>query len=95
MKSCPYCNAPLQSDVYPRTVCPSCGKELHSCRCCRFFHPGSHHDCLEAVDELVIEKDRSNFCESFCLADIKLETQESREDKRQKDKAAFDALFNL
>lgn len=48
-------------------VCPVCNKDLHSCKNCKFYSPGSHYDCHETVDENVIDKERSNFCEHFKL----------------------------
>lgn len=96
MKKCPYCGTQIES-VYRQTVCPKCSKALHSCLCCRFYHPGAHFDCLEDIDELVVEKDRANFCDSFSLTEksISADTAQSREEKLRKDRAAFDALFKL
>lgn len=47
------------------TVCETCGADIRSCKNCRFFDPGSHYDCHETVDELVKDKERANFCDSF------------------------------
>ena len=51
--------------VYRDSLCPSCGADLHSCRGCAFYAPGSHFDCHETVDEIVVEKERANFCDHF------------------------------
>ena len=51
--------------VYKSSTCASCGADLHSCRGCAFYAPGSHFDCHETVDELVADKERANFCEHF------------------------------
>lgn len=51
--------------VYRSSTCASCGADLHSCRGCAFYAPGSHFDCHETVDELVADKERANFCEHF------------------------------
>jgi hypothetical protein len=47
--------------------CASCGADIRSCRNCRFWSPGSHHDCAERVDDAVSDKERANFCDSFQL----------------------------
>ena len=50
----------------PRSAeCPVCHADLHSCRNCSFYEPGSHYDCHETVDELVRDKEKANFCASF------------------------------
>ncbi|MCR4626435.1 MAG: hypothetical protein K5640_02190 [Treponema sp.] len=47
--------------------CPVCGKDLHSCKNCKFYSPGSHYDCHETIDELVKDKEKANFCDSFSV----------------------------
>jgi hypothetical protein len=58
-----------QDDVrYPvefRALCPSCGKELHVCKNCKFYSPGAYRDCSESAGEAVTDKERSNLCEYF------------------------------
>lgn len=51
-----------------RDACPSCGKDLHVCRNCRFYSPGSYRDCSETVPDGVTDKERANFCEYFQLS---------------------------
>lgn len=51
--------------VYRSSTCVLCGADLHSCRGCAFYAPGSHFDCHETVDEIVTEKERANFCDHF------------------------------
>jgi hypothetical protein len=45
--------------------CPRCEAELHCCLNCRFYSPGKPNDCAEPEVELVVDKDRANFCEFF------------------------------
>ncbi|MCR4675858.1 MAG: hypothetical protein K5634_01345 [Sphaerochaetaceae bacterium] len=73
MANCPYCGSSV-SNVYYSTTCPSCGKPLHTCRCCKFYSPSSHYGCRESVDELVQDKDRPNFCDYFRLTEKKIES---------------------
>jgi len=39
--------------------------DTRSCKNCRFYSPGSVHDCAERVDELVRDKERATFCDHF------------------------------
>jgi len=48
-------------------TCPSCGTDTRACKNCRFYSPGSWHDCAERSDELVKDKERANFCDQFQL----------------------------
>jgi hypothetical protein len=88
--SCPYCGARVDS-VYYSTTCPQCGKALHTCVSCRFYSPQSHYGCRETVDELVQDKQRQNFCDSFSLTDKKIENSDSG---RQQAIDAFNSLFS-
>jgi len=47
--------------------CETCGKDLRSCKNCRFFLPGSRGDCRETSAEPVSDKERANFCDWFSL----------------------------
>ena len=82
-------------NIYRDSACPECRKDLHSCRNCLFYEPGSFHDCKEACEELVADKEKSNFCEAFS---IKREWGGNNgmtfADKKALDaKNAFEALF--
>ena len=74
------------------TECPVCHADLHSCKNCEYYSPGSHYDCHETVQEIVTDKERSNFCDSF---KIKRQWNGSapKNDKADDAKKAFDALF--
>jgi hypothetical protein len=71
MYACHACGAEIAEprSVYRNTTCSRCGKDLHSCRNCRFYSPGAHYDCAETVDEEVTDKERGNFCSFFALKD--------------------------
>ncbi|MCQ2398474.1 MAG: hypothetical protein MJ052_04130 [Sphaerochaetaceae bacterium] len=68
--------------------------EKHTCINCRFYQPGAHYDCHENVDELVKDKNRPNFCESFSLSD-KPYSKPDPSLSSQKAKQAFDSFFNI
>ncbi len=48
-----------------RDYCPGCDRPLHACRNCEFYDPAYHNQCRETVAELVVDKDRANFCDYF------------------------------
>ena len=48
-----------------RDVCLGCGSDLHCCRNCSFYEPGSHNQCREPQAERQVEKEQANFCEYF------------------------------
>lgn len=91
MAKCPYCGSQV-SAVYYSTTCPSCSKSLHSCRCCRYYSPSSHYGCRENVDELVQDKERSNFCDYFRLREDSISL--TSEEQKNKARELFDSLFS-
>jgi hypothetical protein len=65
---CWYCGSPVSDpDPIGRALRCSCGKDLRSCRNCRFFLSGAKGDCSEPNAEPVNDKDRGNFCDWFTL----------------------------
>ena len=90
---CWKCKKDINSDtkITRSSTCPVCGSDLHCCKNCVYFSPGSHYDCHEDVDELVTDKERSNFCDYF---KAKLKFDSSSSDKNQKAIDAFNALFS-
>ena len=97
MRICYFCKQPLDDavKVFRSTLCPSCSKDLKICHNCKFYSKDSHWDCLETINELVREKDRSNFCDFFVFKKAdphKLsEPSETREDKAREN---FNMLFD-
>lgn len=98
MIQCPYCGAVISNSVYHSSECPSCKRPLHSCRCCTFYSPESHYGYRESVDEPVWDKEKSNFCDYFCMGSavkpVKTSSTEP-EDKAKKSREALDKLFNF
>jgi hypothetical protein len=95
---CWYCGKPITDpDPIGRSIrCLSCGKDLRSCKNCRFFLPGTRGDCRETNAEGQPDKERGNFCDWFSL-DEKFRSPgagQSNEQKKAEDsRAAFDNLF--
>jgi len=71
MHACHFCSAAVDNprEVYRSTTCAACGRDLKICLNCRFYSPGAHWDCSESIDEMVRDKDRSNFCTFFSFRD--------------------------
>jgi hypothetical protein len=57
---CTQCGTVLQGTAGDK--CPKCGFELHSCKQCMYFDPGSRFECMQPVKERVARKDTRNEC---------------------------------
>lgn len=58
---CTQCGTVLQG-MPPTGLCPKCGFELHSCKQCGFFDPGSRFECMQPVPKRIERKDVRNDC---------------------------------
>ena len=95
---CWYCGNPItDSEPLGRSLRCSCGKDLRSCRHCKFYLPGSRGDCSEPNAEKPSDKERANFCDWFSL-DPKYRNSATGQTKDAKNaeaaKTNFDNLFN-
>ena len=95
---CWYCGSPVTDQIIGRSLrCQDCGKDLRSCKNCRFFLPGSRGDCRETSAEKQPDKERANFCDWFSLDEKyrgKTAGQTNDKEKAEASKKAFDNLFN-
>jgi hypothetical protein len=57
---CAQCGTVLQTDAAEK--CAKCGFELHSCKQCMYFDPGSRFECMQPVKERIAKKDARNDC---------------------------------
>ena len=90
---CKKCGKAITETCITRySMCSECGSDLHSCINCRFYEKGLHYDCRETIDEIVTDKECANFCEYFSVFRGE-NTKDSSEDKAEKARSAFDALF--
>jgi len=96
---CWYCGSPI-NDPEPigRSLrCQDCGKDLRSCKNCRFFQSGSRGDCRETSAEPQVDKERANFCDWFSLdKKYRVQSEGQKAEKAKSDDAsrtAFDNLF--
>jgi hypothetical protein len=58
---CTQCGTVLQG-IPADGKCPKCGFELHSCKQCMYFDPGSHFECMQPVKVRIAKKDERNDC---------------------------------
>jgi len=95
---CWYCGSPV-TDPVPigrSQRCLNCGKDLRSCRNCRFYLSGARGDCRETNAEPQSDKERANFCDWFSLDEKyrgKTDGQQKDKDLADASRAAFDNLF--
>ncbi|MBI4126207.1 MAG: hypothetical protein HY465_01815 [Deltaproteobacteria bacterium] len=66
-----------------RDECPQCHADLHVCRQCRFFDPAANNQCREPLAELVVDKEKANFCDYFEFAGGKPAAAASSEAKKK------------
>ena len=57
---CTQCGTVLPSP--PGDKCPKCGFELHSCKQCMYFDPGSRFECTQPIPARIPKKDARNEC---------------------------------
>ena len=93
MNRCCACRTELQLrlPVGRREVCPGCGADLHCCRNCTFFAPGTYNDCRETQAERVMEKERGNFCDFFRFREAG--TPPGNQEAKPPAASRLDALF--
>lgn len=72
-----------------RETCQHCAADLHCCKNCQLYDPGSHNSCRESTSDYVPDKEKANFCGYFNFI------EGAREENKEvaKAKAALDALF--
>ena len=74
-----------------RDACAACGADVRACLNCGFHAPGPHGDCREPAAELVVDKERANFCEFFAFGPGNAPLRGGEEGAGAR--AALDALF--
>lgn len=90
---CAQCGTVLQG-MSPEGKCPKCGFELHSCKQCTYFDPGSRFECMQPVKERVAKKDARNDCTLFEIRVTREKETSTPASLRPNDaRAAFENLF--
>ncbi|HUT54796.1 MAG TPA: hypothetical protein VM658_15500 [bacterium] len=70
MPRCFFCSqdVAVTGRVMRKDVCPSCRRDLHCCKQCRFHDPAYHNQCREPKAEMARERDKANLCDYFEFA---------------------------
>jgi len=94
LKLCYKCGAAWVSEHrFPgrAETCERCGYDLRCCLNCRFYDSPSPNQCKSPTTELVLDKEKGNFCDEFEFAEDKgPEKQDgTRETSRDKWKDLF------
>ena len=90
---CTQCGTVLQG-VAPEGRCPKCGFELHSCKQCTYFDPGSRFECMQPVKERIAKKDERNECTFYEIRVTREKETSTPVSARPNDaRAMFDSLF--
>ena len=93
MSRCAQCGTVLQG-VSGEGKCPKCGFELHSCKQCTFFDPGSRFECMKPVTLRIAKKDMRNECDIFEIrVTHEKETSTPASSRPNDARAAFENLF--
>lgn len=72
-----------------REECSQCGADLHVCKNCEFYDPGSYNECRESSADPIKEKERANFCDFFRMN----ENQKTKSNEKEAQLSAAEALF--
>ena len=90
---CAQCGTVLQ-EIPPTGLCPKCGFELHSCKQCMYFDPGSRFECMQPVTERIAKKDARNECTFYEIRVTReKETSTPVSQRPTSARQAFDNLF--
>ena len=92
---CAQCGTVLQGATSSgEGQCPKCAFELHSCKQCTYFDPGSRFECMQPVKERIAKKDARNECSLYEIRVTReKETSTPATLKPNDARAAFENLF--
>ncbi len=90
---CTQCGTVLQG-MPPAGQCPKCGFELHSCKQCAYFAPGSRFECMQPITERIPRKDARNECSHYEMRVTREKETSTPASLRPNDaRQAFENLF--
>jgi hypothetical protein len=90
---CSQCGTVLPG-MPPTGLCPKCGFELHSCKQCAYFDPGSRFECMQPVPKRIEKKDVRNDCNFYELRVAREKETSTPPTLRPNDaRQAFENLF--
>jgi hypothetical protein len=67
---CAACAAIVQANLGFESTCPKCNADLHTCRMCTFFDPGSRFECRKPLTARIVNKGGRNQCELFATRTV-------------------------
>ena len=67
---CAACGAVVPTTVSFDSTCPKCKADLHTCRACVSFDPGSRFECRKALTARIVNKGGRNECELFAARTV-------------------------
>lgn len=89
---CAQCGTVLQGT--PTGHCSKCGFELHSCKQCMYFDPGSRFECMQPIKERIVKKDARNDCQFYEMRVTHEKETSTPASQRPSDaRQAFENLF--
>jgi hypothetical protein len=89
---CTQCGTVLPSP--PGDKCLKCEFELHSCKQCMYFDPGSRFECMQAIKERIARKDARNECTFYEIRVTREKETSTPASLRPSDaRQAFENLF--
>src|SRR4051794_41069370 len=53
---CAACSAVVQTHIARESCCPKCNADLHTCRQCTYFDPGSRFECRKPLTARIASK---------------------------------------
>lgn len=93
LSRCAQCGTVLQGTP-TNGQCPKCGFELHSCKQCTYFDPGSRFECMQPVKARIAKKDARNECTLYEIRVTREKETSTPARLRPNDaRAAFENLF--
>ena len=88
---CASCGGAVATSVTNDSTCPKCNSDLHTCRQCVYFDPGSRFECRKPLTARIVNKGGRNTCELFAPRTV-IE-RETSSGKPTDAKQAFANLF--
>ncbi len=75
-------------------LCPHCGKDVRSCRNCRFFDSPDISGCRESRADPVPDREKANFCDWFSLDLDRVQSSDAHLGRSKTARDAFSSLFS-
>lgn len=88
---CAACGTVVQANISFEATCPKCNADLHTCRQCTYFDPGSRFECRKPLTARIVNKGGKNKCELFAARTVV--ERETSSGKPTDAKQAFANLF--